>query len=157
MAFSRHGLQRKYHMKKIIIPCTVILFVLLLVALAVGCQQQTTPALPKSGEWTTTTEFGELGFTVSPDSTGITKISFDFAEFECGGIQMSGGMSIESETPWPITDGQFTVDTTLGPMTPWDVVIHGEFDQTGTQASGTWEISSAGTVCSGTWESSPTP
>ena len=143
-------------MKKITIPCTVILLILLPVALVVGCQQPTTPALPMSGEWTATTEFGEIGFTVNPDSTRIAKVSFDFVEFKCGNTQLSGGMSIGSETLWPITDGQFTIDTSLGPMTPWDVVIQGEFDQTGTHASGTWEISSAGEIRSGTWESSPT-
>lgn len=144
-------------MQKIIILCTVSLLILLPVALAVGCQQQATPAPPKPGEWTATTDFGELGFTVNPDSTGIAKVSFDFAEFTCGNNQWSGGMSIEHETPWPITDGEFTLDTPLGYRSLWDVVIHGEFDKSGTHASGTWEISSAEKTCSGNWESSPTP
>jgi len=157
MYFNRHGLERSVRMQKITILHTVILLILLPVALAVGCQQQAPPAPPKPGEWTANTEFGELGFTVNPDSTGIAKVSFDFAEFKCGNVQMSGGMSIESETLWSITDAQFTIDTSLGPMTPWDVVIQGEFDQAGTHASGTWEISSAEKTCSGNWESSPTP
>ena len=105
------------------------------------------PMPPQPGEWTATTDFGELGFTVSPDSTGITKISFNFAEFECGGTQVSGGMSVENPSLWPITDGQFTVDAFIS---IGEVVIEGEFDQDGTYASGTWEIS----VCSGSWESS---
>jgi len=104
-------------------------------------------APPTPGEWTTSTEFGKLGFTVNSGSTGISKVSFDFAEFECGGVQMSGGVSVETPDLWPITDGQFTVDVFIS---PWDVVIEGEFDETGTHASGTWEID----TCSGTWEAS---
>jgi len=135
-------------------PKTISLFIIGLVVLAVvafgGCGgEEVTPAPPKPGEWTASTEFGELGFTVNSDSTGIAKVSFDFAEFECGGVQVSGGISVENPSLWPITGGQFTVDAYVR---PWDIVIRGEFDETGTQASGTWEIT--GTTCSGTWESS---
>ena len=106
-----------------------------------------TPTLPKSGEWTASTEFGELKFTVNPDSTGIAKVSFNFTEFKCGGAQASGGVSVEKPTLWSITGGQFTIDTSLS---LGKVVIKGKFDETGTHASGTWEIN----ICSGTWESS---
>lgn len=110
-------------------------------------EEEVTPAPPTPGEWTASTDFGELGFTVNSSSTGITKVSFNFAEFECGGAQMSGGVSAENPSLWPITDGQFTIDAS---MAFGDVVIEGEFDETGTHASGTWEIN----VCSGTWEAS---
>ena len=60
-----------------------------------------------------------------------------------------------STPPYPITDGQFTLDwssTTFG----MDTVIQGSFDETGTHASGTWEISVQGTDDrqTGTWEAS---
>ena len=133
------------------IPLLIVVFVLGACAPKTPTPTTTpTPALPKSGEWTALTEFGELSFTVNPDSTGIAKISLHFpGEFKCGGIQVSGGIvSVENPNLWPITDGQFTVDTSLS---LGKVVIDGKFDETGTHASGTWEIN----VCSGTWESSP--
>jgi hypothetical protein len=111
-----------------------------------------TPALPKPGVWTALTEFGELGLTVSPDSTGIAEISLVFGEFLCLGI-LSGPVSVSVENPslWPIIDGQFTVQFIVdNPQFYWEVVIVGEFDETGTYASGAWEID----ICSGTWESS---
>ena len=87
---------------------------------------------------------------MSPDSAGIAKVSFNFTEFECGGTQVSGEMSVENSSLWAITGDQFTVDAYV---MPWDIVIQGTFDETGRQASGTWGIT--GTTCSGTWESSP--
>ena len=106
------------------------------------------PAPPTPGEWTASTEFGELGFTVTPDSKGISKISLSFpGKFSCGGITVSGGgASVEGASPWPITDGRFTIDTSIS-MGP--VIIEGSFDESGKHASGTWEIN----VCSGDWES----
>ena len=110
-------------------------------------EEEVVSSPPTPGEWTASTEFGELGFTVTSGSTGIAEISVSFVAFECGGTQMSGGVSVEDSSTWPITDGQFTVDVFIS---PWDVVIEGEFDETGTQASGTWEIDG----CSGTWAAS---
>ena len=163
-------------MKKFIIPLlTVVMVVSIIFA---GCAPATpsetppitpTPpetaeappptALPKPGEWTVLTGLDNfmLAFTVSPDSTGIAEISCDFKEFECMGVQISGGEKIAREPMWPITGGQFTVDwvetMTYGP--DWDVVIQGRFDETATHSSGTWEISSEGTICAeGTWEAS---
>ncbi len=104
---------------------------------------------PEPGDWTSSTEFGEMGFTVSSDSTGITKMTFSFVDFLCGGVQFSGDVTSERDTPWPITDGQFTISVYIY---PWDMVFQGEFDETGKQASGTWEVT--GEDCSGTWESS---
>jgi len=150
-------------MRKVpILAISLLLALVLLIGMGVGAcgggevtpppgeeeeEEEVTPAPPTPGEWTTSTEFGELGFTVNSGSTGITKVSFNFAEFECGGAQVSGGVSAENPSLWPITDGQFTVDASI----PFgEVVIEGEFDETGTHASGTWEIN----VCSGTWEAS---
>ena len=110
-------------------------------------EEEVISAPPTPGEWIISADFGELGLTVNSGSTGITKVSFNFAEFECDGVQVSGGVSVKNPDMWPITDGQFTVDVFVS---PWDVVIEGEFDETGTHASGTWEIG----TCSGTWEAS---
>ena len=113
-----------------------------------GDGEEVTLGPPTPGEWAASTEFGELGFTVNSDSTGITKVSFNFVEFECGGSSMSGGVSTENPSLWSINDGLFTIETSgmFG-----EVVIEGEFDDTGTHAAGTWEIN----ACSGTWEALP--
>lgn len=103
---------------------------------------------PIPGEWTSSTEFGELEFTVNPNSTGIAEVSFNFVNFECDGSQASGGVSVENPSLWSINDGQFTIEVSI---MVGDVVIDGEFDETGNHASGTWEIRG----CSGTWEASP--
>lgn len=117
-------------------------------------------ALPKPGEWTASTgasEFEFTSFTVSPDSTSITLVTYDLKEFTCGPTTVSGKASLEKSPPWTITGGQFTIDweeyLQYGPN--WDIIIQGRFDETGTQASGTWEISAEGIICQeGTWEAS---
>ena len=71
------------------------------------------------------------------------------------GVQLSGDVESSRDPVWPITGSQFTVDLDVriqyGP--DWDLVIEGSFDETGTHASGTWEVSVEGTTCqAGTWE-----
>lgn len=127
------------------------------------------PALPKSGEWTASTGSSQFAFTftVSPDSTGITEICYSLAAFECAGwvvrvTPRTVTPSTVKSPPWTITGGQFTIDFVdwlakfPEPGTSVGMVIKGKFDETGTHASGTWEISFKGTTCpAGTWEASP--
>jgi len=114
------------------------------------------------------TEFGKLVFTVAPDSTGISRIGLSFSSvFTCGGeqvpltLQYWGDPDDPEYQICPITGGQFTVDWsnvagTAFPTVFQDTVIQGQFNETGRQASGTWEISSEGTTCAeGIWEASP--
>ncbi|HEY54837.1 MAG TPA: hypothetical protein G4N91_00955 [Dehalococcoidia bacterium] len=71
------------------------------------------------------------------------------------GDYLSGDVETSWEPVRPITGGQFTIDLVVAPQygPDWDIVIEGGFDETGTHASGTWEISAAGIPCkSGTWE-----
>jgi hypothetical protein len=111
-------------------------------------EEPPTPAPPTPGEWVASAEFGELVLTVTPDSTGISKIALNFSgEFSCEGRSFSGTISNESTSPWPITDGQFTVDIDM--LMLGQITIEGSFDETGNHASGTWELD----TCSGTWES----
>jgi len=116
--------------------------------------------LPKPGWWSASSEEGTLTFIVTPDSTGINRIGLSFSRvFTCGGEQV-GLIQVlmgDPDDPYdqicPITDGQFTVDW---PGVSQDKVIQGQFDETGTHASGTWEISSEGTICLVvTWQASP--
>jgi hypothetical protein len=91
---------------------------------------------------------------VSADSTSIPTYSYQFTEFECGHVQVTGGIeAIDRDPPYPITDGQFTIET-HDYYAGWDIAFQGQFDETGMHASGTWEITTEETTCSGTWESS---
>ena len=112
-----------------------------------------TPAPSTSGEWTASAGFGEFIFTVNPDSTGITEITYRFSDWTCGPVTFSGGIKTTPTHPWLITAGKFSIDANLGVYTTFLMTIHGEFDETGMHASGTWEADSSGTICSGTWES----
>jgi len=118
------------------------------------------PALPKPGEWVASTGCSEFTFTftVSPDGTSIPETSYSLFQLECGPyIHTAPHLTAEHSPPWPITGGQFTIDfvESFQTMSDWHIVIQGSFDETGTHASGTWEISAEGTTCqTGTWESS---
>jgi parallel beta-helix repeat protein len=107
-------------------------------------------ALPMPGEWRGSAEFGEFVFTVNNNSTGISKISYHFSNWTCGPITRSGGVSFSHTPHWPITSGQFTIETDLGGTLP--MTIRGKFDETGTHASGTWEAVSSEVTCSGAWD-----
>lgn len=152
-------------------------------------------ALPRSGEWTASTGASEFTFTVTvnPDGTGITNYTYEFEEFGFCGDYRVGKLtsSLALGEPIPInplpSGAEFSLVDDLevysaqgeDPLTGmsgwihiyWHIVIEGQFDETGTQASGTWAISSTGkehtfspissppssegTVCQeGTWEAS---
>jgi len=141
----------------------VALVTVLALTMVLGaCASPARPARPKPGEWTISStdssQFVLSGFTVNADGTGITEIYYQFKECECMGVRLSSGMvKSEREPMWPITGSQFTIDLVerikYGP--DWDIVIEGRFDETGTHACGTWEISSEGATCqAGTWKSS---
>jgi len=108
-----------------------------------------------SGEWSAPTDFGQLGFTVNPEGTAITKFVLDFSEFECGPVTTSGDVTLEALDPtlWPIAGGRFSAEFDVGFESKDHWTIGGEFDEMGSYASGTWEVDQAGTICSGTWES----
>lgn len=104
------------------------------------------PAPPMPGEWTASTDFGTLAFTVGPDSATVVDITYSFADWTCGGATLSGQVK-EIGPPWSITNRQFTISNWVGlPMR-----IDGEFDEAGSYVSGAWEVE--GQTCSGTWES----
>jgi len=149
-------------------------------------------ALPKPGVWTASTGASEFTFTVtvSPDGTGMHQYTYEFEEFGCGGYHVGKLIFALGElipiNPLPggaefslVDDQEVYSAEGEDPLTGirgwihiyWHIVIEGQFDKTGTQASGTWAISSTGkehtfspissppssegTVCQeGTWEAS---
>jgi hypothetical protein len=150
-------------------------------------------ALPKPGVWNASTGATEFTFTVTvnSDSTGIPNYRYEFEEFGCGGYHVGKLIFAIGElipiNPLPggaefslVDDQEVYSAEGEDPLTGirgwihiyWHIVIEGKFDETGTQASGTWAISSTGkehnfspissppssegTVCQeGTWEASP--
>ena len=107
-------------------------------------------SVPLFGKWTASTDFGILEFTVNTTGTGITKITYGFSNFSCGGIPISGIISNEQTPPWPIDNRQFTIESTLDPGVS-EITIRGTFDTGGKHASGEWEVVVPGKNCAGTW------
>lgn len=158
--------------------------------------EEPTTVLPKSGVWNASTGATEFifNFTVNSDGTGISQYTHEFTEFGyCGGYRV-GKMTSEVSLGEPIPinplpsgaefslvdDKQVYSGQEEDPLRGipgwihiyWHIVIEGQFDETGTHASGTWAISSTGkehslspissppssegTICQeGTWEASP--
>jgi hypothetical protein len=131
-----------------------------------------TPIPPQPGEWTALAEsLGEFVFEVAPDSTAVTLVSFHFTQFLCGGGSanerwLHGDWWPDRDNRGIIAGGQFTVSPqasgrhvlTFGGSPPDfslfdELTISGEFDRTGTRATGSWRATRAGVTCSGTWES----
>ena len=111
-----------------------------------------THAQPKSGDWTVTTDFGQLVLTVNSDGTYITKIGYTFSSWTIGSVTRSGTVTISTSPGWSITDNKFTINNNLDPWGDQKMTINGEFNQTGDGASGTWSANFYGTTASGTWE-----
>jgi hypothetical protein len=171
------GFRKETRMKLYIINLLTILTVVMLVSIILtGCiptpaelpeptlpeevAPPATPALPEPGEWTASTGVSEFAFTftVNPSSTGITEFYYRLTELECDGVWSSAESTVECIQIISITSGQFAVED-FAVAEPygerWGLTVRGRFDEAGTHASGTWEISAEGTICQeGTWEAS---
>jgi len=121
---------------------------------ALGLVDWTKPLL---SEWNASTDFGDLKFTVNPDGTAVTEVSYVFSSWTCGSATRSGTIKVTNASGWPITDRQFTIENDLNPDPSISemMTISGTFDQSGNKASGTWEADLDDAVCSGTWQASP--
>jgi hypothetical protein len=106
---------------------------------------------PTPGTWTGPADFGEIEFVVTQDGTEIEQIEIVFIDFTCGITTVNGSITITST--WPITNGQFTADLTLGGGN--EMTIQGTFDGNCTNVTGTYEADFDGTICQGTWDASP--
>jgi hypothetical protein len=104
-----------------------------------------------SVNWHAPTAFGTVDFTVNAQSTAVTYIWFNFSMYSCGTVTVSGSVGFEST--WPITNNEFGMDVTAAGGDRF--VFGGTFDQSGTQASGDWQVTLSGNTCSGTWQGAP--
>jgi len=108
-----------------------------------------------SGEWIASPAFGSLTFVVTPDSTGISGVSFNFNHWTCGIKTLSGGVSITHSQPEPISGNHFSFQTSIGiPPNQDNWTINGTFS-TSHNASGTWDAMVGGVPCSGDWTAVP--
>jgi formylglycine-generating enzyme required for sulfatase activity len=107
-----------------------------------------------AGEWAAATDFGNLIFTVDTSGTKITKMVFQFSNWECGplpgSVQTIKTATIEAQ--WPITYGSFSIFNYIDNNTRQSMTLNGVYDPASKKFSGTWEESSYGTRCSGIWE-----
>jgi len=124
--------------------CTMLIISLLSV-----CGRLT--AQPIGGDWSCSTDFGNFTFTVNSEGTRINKLIFEATNWQCGNTSGSFTTTIEWPEPngWSITDNQFHIDR-VSSGEGW--IVSGTFNQTGTEASGTWSYANGwGTVCTGNW------
>jgi len=112
-------------------------------------------SFPASGEWNAPIDIGDIWFIVNEDGTGIIEYGIHIpGEFSCGN-KTASGITITffyPSGPAPIINNQFKLERSTSDG--WEILLEGSFDTTGTQASGTWQISSGEETCaSGTWTS----
>jgi hypothetical protein len=112
------------------------------------------PSGIQPGAWIGSAGFGEFSFIVNSTSTGITEMSFKLSDFSCGPITLSVSSSTGRAPGLPITDMQFNIEHSFDFEKEETLTISGTFDETGKNATGTWEAVFYGTACSGTWDAS---
>ena len=107
-----------------------------------------------TGSWSATAGFGSFDFIVN-NGMSITEISYTFESFSCGGVTISGSVTVTSGSGWPITRRSFEIvnDLSTGGDTQ-EMTISGEFADNGREASGSYSADWRGTVCEGSWEGS---
>lgn len=141
-------------MRRRITIYTVIISFLLLVMSGTSCQIIGGSATPKAGDWTTSTDFGGIDFTVNSNGTNVIRLTCTFTGYTCGDSLLSGSLVIEKEGPWWIDDSIFAVEA-MDSERDCTIKIRGKFDATGERCTGTWVIIDDATdqCCSGTWTS----
>jgi len=108
-------------------------------------------AQPIVGDWTIPTDFGQLVITVSCQGTCISNIVESFSNFSCGGVTVSGSVSVSRALGWSITNNQFTIENNLDGVGNQKIKIEGTFNEAGNEVSGAWTTDMYGTICSGQW------
>ena len=112
-----------------------------------------------AGEWVAITDFGKLVFTVDATGTKITKMDYEFSNWECGTVPSSvrAVKSVTIESEWTITDGYFSIGNFIDNNSSQYMTFSGSYDAAIQKFSGKWEETSYGTNCFGTWESTSSP
>lgn len=111
---------------------------------------------PMTGEWISSSNIGELRFTVNPAGIEVTKIILSIpVTISDEGSTLNDNLKLTCEPAlaWSITSrGKFTIENSY--WGDFKILVKGSFDKTGTHASGTWIIISdddGTTYQSGIW------
>lgn len=109
------------------------------------------------GEWSAVTGFGSFDMTINQESTHITQMKYNFSHFSCGGVTLSGTITVSSNPGWDITDREFIIskDIDPSPFSSKYIIIQGEFNPGGTSASGAWQAIFGSSTKSGSWNAVP--
>jgi hypothetical protein len=111
----------------------------------------------KPGKWIATAGFGGFDMVVDSSSTRITEFLIKFSDWRCGGVRHSGSIKLTYNQGLPIQDHcfEFELDLSTDPFEDEPLEINGCFNESGDQATGTWEARINRQICSGTWEAAP--
>lgn len=127
-----------------------------LIILGLMLVSTTSYAQPITGEWNASTDFGNFSFIVNSSGTHITNITYNFSDWRCGSVTKNGTISTGKDPGWPISEGQFTIENSIGlPFENHTMTIDGTFNEAGNRASGTWNAVISGNTCQGNWTSTP--
>jgi hypothetical protein len=111
---------------------------------------------PMSGDWSASTDFGKLAFTVDPDGGLVTTMYLKEDNLSCNGETFTGETQSENHIPpWTITNGEFSVDISLGSGNDSWIDVYGTYDSTANKFTGKWKMTVYGGNCEGTWETAP--
>ncbi len=136
---------------------SVILTVCLCLCLATckspaSSSDSSTPVYPpKSGDWTASTAFGTLDFTVNGASSYITKFTITYNNWK----GRSGSVIISKDPGWAISGRTFKIEHTISGYVTEQWTIDGTFESSGNKASGTWKAVIGGQTESGSWQALP--
>jgi hypothetical protein len=111
---------------------------------------------PVAGYWNGVAGFGQIEFRLTADGTAINRIRLELEDFSCGdAVDVSGSITVSSESGWPITSNTFTARLTLSLPLEREIQIAGSFADAGTTAGGTYTAEFNNSRCDGTWNASP--
>lgn len=115
--------------------------------------------LPKPGNWLAMGNMGKFGFTVSEDSSEMTLSETHDLVLDCGFFSGTMTSILPLNGNGKIIAREFTV--TGVPQTPLEILgktlqlklsFQGTFDETGTHATGNWEVNCEDVTSSYTWD-----
>ena len=110
----------------------------------------------RSGQWSGNSEFGEVEFEVTSDSTGIESLKVIFSDYTCGTITHGGSITLTFNPADDINNRNIDIDITLGGFQSNDyIAIEGTFESSGDYISGNFELDNGVAVCSGSWAAQP--
>lgn len=116
-----------------------------------------TGSSPMSGDWSATTDFGKIAFTIDPEGKTLVDIYVHMESWTCGGSTLTTGLVSRSELAPTLDGGSFTTAANLGDAGEHnnELYVSGTYDAASNKFSGEWQQEAYGTTCTGTWETAP--